>query len=384
MSDSKQPRGFLSEVRNLGIRDTTDDFVCIVSEQPCVTDGVFTQSTFSGPSVAISRRHLADGMASALVTISKNANVANGQRGEEDAWAIVSAIANELKMPVDQVLLASTGVIGRPYPMDRILPKISGIAERLRPADFKAAARGIMTTDKIVKIESASIGQASLLGIAKGVGMIEPNMATLLVYFFTDAHIDKVALREAFRPIMDRTFNSLTIDTDTSTSDTALLMANGLAGTVDSHTFKEALLDVATRLVEGIVKDGEGATKMIRVRVEKARHHAEAKQIAKAVANSPLVKTAVHGADPNWGRIIMAMGKCENVTFNPDAVTVSIGPLDVYPKGTTERELAELAAILQRDTIDIRIALNTGREEALVWGCDLGRGYIDINASYAT
>jgi glutamate N-acetyltransferase/amino-acid N-acetyltransferase len=183
---------------------------------------------------------------------------------------------------------------------------------------------------------------------------------------------------------VDRTFNALTIDTDTSTSETAVIMANGLAGPVDMRSFDAALNEIATTLVESIARDGEGATKVIRVRVVEAADAGQARAVAKAIANSPLVKTAVHGADPNWGRIAMAMGKCAPGTFDPETVSIRIGPLSVYPGGTDEAQLADLVEILRRDCVDIEIGLGRGKAEAQVWGCDLGPGYVSINASYAT
>ncbi|MFN6498167.1 MAG: bifunctional glutamate N-acetyltransferase/amino-acid acetyltransferase ArgJ [Nostoc sp. DedQUE01] len=382
---SSTPQGFSAFITNLGIRDATDDFVLIKSEVPCVADGVFTQSLFAGPSVTISRDNLKDSQAQAIVVISKNANVANGSVGIADAQEILQLVAAETGIAAHNIVIASTGVIGRRYPIEKIRVGLSGLGKKLTTADFDAAARGIMTTDTVAKLATRQIGNAKLVGIAKGVGMIEPNMATLLTFFFTDAAIEANSLRWIFRSTIDKTFNCLSVDTDTSTSDSAVILANGLAGEVPQADFANALQEVAHELVLKIAQDAEGATKIIQVTVDSAINYAQAKKVAKAIVNSPLVKTAVYGADPNWGRVAMAIGKCETEQqINPEKVVIRFDNVKVYPDSLTEENLEQLRQIMSKDKVDIHVSLNIGDASATVWGCDLTEGYIEINGKYST
>ncbi|QMS91649.1 bifunctional glutamate N-acetyltransferase/amino-acid acetyltransferase ArgJ [Nostoc edaphicum CCNP1411] len=382
---SSTPQGFSAFITNLGIRDATDDFVFIKSSVPCVADGVFTQSLFAGPSVTISRDHLKDSQAQGIVVISKNANVANGSVGIADAQEVLQLVATETGIAAHNIVIASTGVIGRRYPIEKIRTGLLGLGKKLTAADFHAAARGIMTTDTVAKIATRQIGNAKLVGIAKGVGMIEPNMATLLTFFFTDATISANSLRSIFRSTIDKTFNCLSVDTDTSTSDSAVILANGIAGEVSEVDFASALQEVAQELVLKIARDAEGATKIIEVTVDSAINYAQAKKVAKAIVNSPLVKTAVYGADPNWGRVAMAIGKCESEQqINPDRVVISFDNVKVYPNSLTNENLEQLRQIMSKDQVNIHVSLNIGESSATVWGCDLSEGYIEINGKYST
>jgi glutamate N-acetyltransferase/amino-acid N-acetyltransferase len=379
------PQGFSGYITNLGIRDTTDDFVFIKSDVPAVADGVFTQSLFAGPSVTVSRRHLQDNQAQGIVVISKNANVANGAVGVADAEEIIQLVAHETGIAAENLAIASTGVIGRRYPIEKIRSGLLGLGNKLTAADFSAAARGIMTTDTVPKLAARQVGNAKLVGIAKGVGMIEPNMATLLTFFFTDAAIPANALRSIFRSTIDKTFNCLSIDSDTSTSDSAVILANGLAGEVSENEFAQALQEVAHELTLMVAKDGEGATKIIEVTVDSALNYVQAKRIAKAIVNSPLVKTAIYGADPNWGRVAMAIGKCENDReINPDNVVIKFDQVQVYPGSSSAADLDKLRQIMSQDKVDIHVSLNIGESSATVWGCDLTEGYVEINGKYST
>ncbi len=237
-------------------------------------------------------------------------------------------------------MIASTGVIGRRYPIEKIRDGLLGIGKKLTTADFEKAAVGIMTTDTVPKLVARQIGNAKLIGIAKGVGMIEPNMATLLAFFFTDAAIAKDVLPTIFRPIIDKTFNCLSVDTDTSTSDSAVILANGLAGEVSQQEFTQALQEIAHELVLKIAQDAEGATKVIEVTVDSALNYAQAKRVAKAIVNSPLVKTAIYGADPNWGRVAMAIGKCEHdKEINQEKVQIRFDDIQVYPNTSSDEKL---------------------------------------------
>jgi glutamate N-acetyltransferase/amino-acid N-acetyltransferase len=378
------PAGFRTHVANVGIKDDTTDFAVLVSERPCVADAVFTRSRFAGPSVVLSREHLAAGRPCAVVTVSKNANVATGEAGRRHAEELAAGVAGAAGCAAEDVLVASTGVIGRLYPMDRLRSHLDG-GMAFGPADLSAVARAIMTTDTVPKLAAVRVGAVTIAGVAKGVGMIEPDMATMLAYLCTDAELTADELRPVFRRVVDRTFNCLSVDTDTSTSDTCVILANGRAGRVDLDAFEAGLEAVAVSLVRQLARDGEGATKLLEVTVTDARDEAQARRVAKAVVNSPLVKTAVHGADPNWGRVVMAVGKCqEDTDITPETVRVAFGDIETYPSVPDEADLARLADRLKADEVQITVALGTGSARAHVWGCDLSDGYVRINADYTT
>ncbi len=359
------PGGFACHVANIGIKDATDDFVVIAADAPCSAAAVFTRSRFAGPSVTISRAHVADGRLRAFAVISKNANVANGPGGDRDAGELASGVAAALGCAATEVLIASTGVIGRRYPMERIRRHLAGLTPPFPGADAVAAARAIMTTDTVPKVASAPVGAVPggprVVGIAKGVGMIEPDMATLITLFVTDAEVDAAALDVVFRRVMDRTFNALSIDTDTSTSDTAAIMASGRAGPVDPAAFEAALHEVALSLTRQVARDGEGATTLIEVRVDGATDEAQAKRVGKAIVNSPLVKTAINGADPNWGRVAMAIGKCsDDIDIDQERVVIRFGAQEVYPQPVDEAGLAALAETMRGDEVLIHVSLGIG------------------------
>lgn len=381
------PSGFRCYVTNVGIKDDTDDFVIVAADRPGPAAGVFTRNRFAGPSVLLSRDHLADRRARAVVVISKNANVATGSEGMANAQEVVAGVARALGCAPSEVLIASTGVIGRQYPMDRVRAGLALLPERLPGNDAEDVARGIMTTDTVPKTASATIGSgpARVVGVAKGVGMIEPDMATLIALLFTDADVDADTLDARFRRVIDRTFNCVSIDTDTSTSDTAIVLASGAAGAVDADELEAALHEVALSLTKQVARDGEGAETLIEVHVDRARDEAQAKRVAKSIVNSPLVKTAVHGADPNWGRIAMAVGKCsDDVDIHPDRVVIRIGDQELYPRAVDDAGLARLSDYLRGDEVRVHVSLATGEAAATVWGCDLTDGYVRINADYTT
>ncbi len=387
MSEPLQlPQGFHAHVTNIGIKDTTDDFTLVAADGPCVAAGVFTQSSFAGPSVLVSRRHVAAGTARAMVVISKNANVATGAQGLADAEEVVSGVAAALGCAPADVLLASTGVIGRPYPMNVVRAGLAAIPSPLPGTDASAVARGIMTTDTVEKSATATVGAARIVGVAKGVGMIEPNMATMIAMFFTDADVAQPALDATFRRVIDRTLNCVSVDTDTSTSDTAVILANGAAGPVDAGEFEEALYSVAQSLTKQIARDGEGATTLLEVIVDQAASAEQAKRVARGIVNSPLVKTAVHGADPNWGRVAMAVGKATTADeVDQNLVVIRFGTQEVYPARLDDSGLEALSAYMRSDDVLIHVSLATGgTSAATVWGCDLTDGYIRINADYTT
>ena len=381
------PQGFTSFVTNIGIKDATDDFTLVCADSVVAASAVFTQSRFAGPSVVVSRKHVANHLARAVVVISKNANVATGDQGMANALEVVQSVAKKIGCDPHDVLIASTGVIGRQYPIERVRAGLAGLPFPLPSDDAVAVARGIMTTDTVHKIAEATIGAgpARVVGVAKGVGMIEPNMATLITMAFTDAMVDGGTLDSIWRRVIDRTFNCVSIDTDTSTSDTAIVLASGVAGKVDLDELEVALEEVTRALTKQVARDGEGAETLIEVCVDEARDAEQAKTVAKSIVNSPLVKTAVHGADPNWGRVAMAIGKCSQYTdVNQEQVVIRFGAQEVYPTQVNEQGLSELSAYMKGADVRIHVSLNTGSAEATVWGCDLTDGYVRINADYTT
>ncbi|MGK5529027.1 bifunctional glutamate N-acetyltransferase/amino-acid acetyltransferase ArgJ [Streptomyces sp. URMC 129] len=382
------PAGFRAHTGHGGLRGSGDDISIVASDRPAVSAAMFTRSLFAGPAVVLSRAHAAGQRLRAVTTLAQNANVATGRRGEENAAEITGRVAALLGIPAGEVLIGSTGVIGRPLPMDALRAHFDEAAGR-GPAAFGArpldVARAMMTTDTRPKTAGRAVGPARVVGVAKGVGMLEPDMATMLAYLFTDAALSPADLDAALRAAVDRTFNCLSVDTDTSTSDTVAVIANGAAGPVDPDAFAAVLADLCLDLTRQLASDGEGATKLLRVTVERAADPAQARRVAKSVVNSPLVKTAVHGADPNWGRVLMAIGKnTDETTIVPGRVTVRFGAVEVYPDEPGPDTLAGLAAAMRQDEVDIVIGLGLGQAAATVYGCDLSAGYVRVNADYTT
>jgi len=379
------PTGFIGFTGRAGLRDDGDDVSVVASTAPCACAGVFTRSRFEGPSVTLSRQRAATGASRAVVVIAKNANVANGRQGLLDAEEVTDLVAAGLQVPVEQVLVASTGVIGRPYPMDLLRPMLGSLRGAIFDADAHRIAQAMMTTDTVAKTAVQDAGSARVVGVAKGVGMIEPDMATMLAFVFTDAGVDPTTLDRLWRRAVDESFNCLSVDTDTSTSDTAVVLANGAAGPVSEASLSVALREVCLDLTLQLARDGEGATKLLAVSVRSARDPDQARRVAKAVVNSPLVKAAVHGADPNWGRVAMAVGKChEDRDIDPDRVTIRFGDMEAYPARPGERGLTRLSEIMSADHVEIEVDLGIGPAEATVYGCDLSAEYVRINADYTT
>ena len=381
-----QPLGFRSCARNVGIKDTTLDFTVIASDVPASAAAMFTQSRFCGAAILVGREHVADGQLQAFVINSKNANVATGEDGIANIREVVRLVAAELHIAPENILPSSTGVIGHQLPMAQLRSGIRGIGEAMQTDQLAQAALAIMTTDTRPKMRSCRIGNAVLVGMAKGVGMIEPNMATMLSYFVTDAQIEPARLKALLKDAVDQSFNMVSIDTDTSTSDTVAIMANGLAGEVDLLAFQQGLQTMAIELAQDIARDGEGATKLIEVVVSEAETFAQAKRVAKAIVNSPLVKTAIFGTDPNWGRVAMAIGKCEEqMSIVPEKVKIAFGPIPVYEgHALGEDRLPEVKAYLSGQRVAILVSLGLGNAQATVWGCDLSYEYVRINGEYTT
>ncbi|MCL2337623.1 MAG: bifunctional glutamate N-acetyltransferase/amino-acid acetyltransferase ArgJ [Firmicutes bacterium] len=389
------PRGFSAAGVAAGIKTGAKDVALLASDRPADAAGVFTANLVKAFPVLVSMRHLADGSAQAVVVNSGNANACNGPRGETDALAMTAETARLLGMSAEQVLVASTGVIGQPMPIDRVLEGIRRAAAELRPGGGAEAAAAIMTTDTILKEAAVTFEldgcPVTLGGMAKGSGMIHPNMATMLAFVTTDAAIAPAMLRQALRQAADRTFNMITVDGDTSTNDCILALANGAAGHPPIEAagpayadFCAALEEVCRTLAVAVARDGEGATKLLEVRVLGAATDADAALAAKAVAGSSLVKAAVFGADANWGRVLCAAGY-SGAIFDPGTVDIYLGGIKVAENGGALPFDEQAAALtLEQKEVLFTIDFKQGSGQATAWGCDLTYDYVRINGSYRT
>lgn len=352
------------------------------SEVSAAAAALFTRNQFPGAPVQVGRERIKTGRLQALVINSKVSNVGTGELGIRNALRMAAATAKALGVPEPEVLMSSTGVIGVPLPIEKIERGLEGIAGELQD-DPLIGAEGIMTTDTHPKALSCRVGDATITIVAKGSGMIEPNLATMLAYIFTDARWSAAELKPLLESAIDVSLNMLSVDTDTSTSDTCVVMANGLAGAVDHAEFSAALTAICIRMAETLARDGEGATKLLRVNVRGAASRDEARRIAKNIVNSPLIKTMAHGADPNVGRILMAVGKCFDCTIDRDRFNAEINGTDVIRGGLrADFDEPELRLRLAGDPIEINVDLQVGNGEATAFGCDLTEGYIGENASY--
>jgi glutamate N-acetyltransferase/amino-acid N-acetyltransferase len=354
--------------------------------------GVFTRSaTRSAPVLDCQAKiGLDSAEGAAIIVNSGNSNAFTGKNGVVSTRAVTTATAETLGLPETRVFSSSTGVIGEPLPHERITAKLSELAQTLDKGAIAAAARAIMTTDTFPKGAAAEISidgkPVKIAGIAKGSGMIAPDMATMLVYIFTDAAAERSDLQAMLSELTDVTFNCITVDSDTSTSDTLLLAATGASGVkVDGKTtaFREALHGVMLDLAHQVVRDGEGATKFVEVAVTGAASDADAKTHAMAIANSPLIKTAIAGEDPNWGRVVMAIGK-SGAAADRDLLTIRFGDLLVAENGwvSPSYKEADAAAYMKGEYLRIGVDLGLGQGKCTVWTCDLTHGYIEINADY--
>ena len=376
------PRGFHCASRNIGLKPTAKDLSLFVSEVDAAAAAMFTRNQFPGAPVVLGRETIRDGVLRAIVVNSKVSNVATGDEGLANARRMAAAAAREVGTTANRVLVSSTGVIGVPLPIEKIEAGLRGMMKELSESPLRGA-EGIMTTDTHPKALSASVGNATITWVAKGSGMIEPNMATMLAYIFTDARLDARALDRLLRDAVSVSFNMLSVDSDTSTSDTCAIMANGLAGPVDEKAFAAALTAGCIRMAETLARDGEGATRLLRVTIRGAASDAEARRVAKAVVNSPLIKTMVHGADPNVGRILMAVGKLPDIKLAPASTRASINGFEVVRQGQRlSFDDALVRAALTTHTVDLVVELGVGMASATAFGCDLSRGYVEENAAY--
>jgi glutamate N-acetyltransferase/amino-acid N-acetyltransferase len=389
------PLGYRFAAGYAGVRKKKlDDLALMVSDEPASAAGVFTQNQVRAAPVLRSEKHLrsSGGVACAIIVNAGNANCATPD-GDQVAKRMAQAAAKLAKAPREQILVSSTGVIGEPLPVAKIEERLPALWEELAPENFEKAARAIMTTDTRPKMAYAEVetseGVIRIAGMCKGAGMIMPNMATMLGYVFTDADIRPGALQRMLLDAVDQSFNSISIDSDTSTNDTVFLLANGASGVSprgdDRDKFTKALEKVCLELALEIVRDGEGATKMLSIYVEGAPTDAAAKKIAREIANSPLVKTALAGADPNWGRILPAAGKA-GVKFDPADVDIFLNGHRVCERGMRADFVeADVQKTMEGAESVVRFHIRgKGRGQARFFTCDFTEAYIKINAEYRT
>jgi glutamate N-acetyltransferase/amino-acid N-acetyltransferase len=389
-----QVPGFLAGGMACGLKKkAVKDLTLIVSEVPATAAGMFTQNQMVSPTVPISQKALkASKTIRAIIANSGNANAFTGPQGVKDCQTVVAATAKALDIPVGEVLTASTGVISVPLAAHKIEAGIPKLVNLLSPKGWEQAAEGIMTTDLVSKICAVQYGDIIVGGISKGSGMIQPNMATMLAFLASNIKIDKRTLQKALKAAVDPTFNCITVDGETSTNDMVLLLANGQAGNTPvkagSKAYKDfvtALTHVCKTLAFKIVEDGEGATKFVTFKVSGAKTEKQAQQIGKRLANSLLVKTALFGEDPNWGRIISAVGSA-GVPIKPAKLEVVLNGVPLVKSGEHVKGVSAsaLQKAMKKKEIEIDIGLHMGKAYAETYTCDLSYDYVRINAEYTT
>ncbi len=388
--------GFLANGIHAGIKEAPKkDLSLIYSTTPAKAAAVFTTNAFKAAPVLLDMERIKSGLAQAILTNSGNANAATGPEGYKDARAMSAALSKRLNIQDDLVLVASTGVIGHRLPVKKIESGLDKLIKGLRPEGVSDAEEAIMTTDRFPKIaiRKGRIGarEITLCGMAKGAGMIEPHMATMLAYVMTDADIDGVTLDRIFRKAVDQSFNAISVDGCMSTNDTAIILANGAAGnpvitnrSQSLPVFQDMLVGVLSELSQAMVRDGEGATKVIRIEVQGARTRHDAKKIAYAIANSNLFKTACFGQDPNWGRIIAAAGSA-GIPLPVDAVDVYFDDMPVFKGGCgISVNIKKLQQIMGKDELRLRVQIAAGSKSFCLHTSDLTYDYVKINAHYHT
>ncbi|HEX8552676.1 MAG TPA: bifunctional glutamate N-acetyltransferase/amino-acid acetyltransferase ArgJ [Abditibacteriaceae bacterium] len=403
------PQGFWAGSARAEIKTAGDDVALIVSEKPATAAAVFTRNAVKAAPVLLSAEHAQFHQARAIVANAGNANCCTGAQGMENARAMCEIVAREIGCDAREVLVCSTGIIGHALPMEKLAPIVEKLAKQStdeidRTASNEAVARAVMTTDTVPKFCAARAqidGKTITVGgLAKGVGMIGPNMgpinadslvglhATMLSFLTTDAAVTKIHLQHLLERAIERSFNSVTVDGDTSTNDTAILLASGASDVeitdANEDAFLQLLEAVCVELSRKIARDGEGANHLVTIEVAGAKSEADAKAIALSVANSPLVKTAIFGRDPNWGRIAMAAGKA-GVVFNPQKLDITLGEVPVFRAGEPvafDQSAAEAA--LSGEEVLILISLGEGDAKWRAWTCDFSYGYVEINAEYHT
>jgi glutamate N-acetyltransferase/amino-acid N-acetyltransferase len=392
-----RPKGFVAAGVHCGVKKAKRDLALVCSSVPATAAAVFTTNSVVAAPVMVDRTQLGtSSIAQAIVVNSGNANACTGERGLNDAWAMVKTTARVLGIPEQNVLVSSTGVIGQYLPLEKILTGIEQAAPALSAEGGIDAAQAIMTTDTFPKEGSVQLELSgvtvSLGGMAKGSGMIAPNMAPMLAFVTTDVSISPEALRSALRQAVDRSFHRISVDGDTSTNDMVAVLANGLAGNRTITTsedssypdFYAGLEFLLVKLAKMIVVDGEGATKFVEVKVVGAATEAIAVRAARSIANSNLVKTALHGEDANWGRVLAALGY-SGISFDDAQVEISFGELPILRKNYfIEFSEAEAKRVLSQKEVTITVNLHQGTSAASFWTCDLSKEYVAINANYRT
>ncbi|MBI4767560.1 MAG: bifunctional glutamate N-acetyltransferase/amino-acid acetyltransferase ArgJ [Deltaproteobacteria bacterium] len=394
-----QVPGFLASAVSAQVKKghTRPDLGLIFSEVPAVTSGVFTRNLVKAAPVQIDLGRIVERKGRAVLVNSGNANACTGAAGLRDARKLSLKVSQTLSIPDSQVFLASTGVIGQRLPLPRMMKAVPALAHSLSPDGLPAVAQAIMTTDTFPKLvsEEISVGRKKvrIVGMAKGAGMLHPDMATMLCFVLTDLAVSPALLDRFLRKATDQSFNRITVDGDTSTNDLILVMANGLAGnpvldqprTNGARLFSSALDQVLFELARMCVRDGEGATKDITLQVQGARNEEEARILALTVAHSPLVKTALFGQDANWGRILAALGR-SGVSFDPERVDIYFDRVQIVKNGISKgpKEEVRAGAVLKKRSLTIRIDLHQGSAETRIYTCDLSLDYVRINADYRT
>ncbi len=389
------PKGFHAGAAKAGIKNGTKrrlDIGILYSEAPCVTAAVFTKNKIKSAPVLLDQERLRKGGITAVIANSGNANASTGEQGMKNAAEMTALAARAIGAEPENVLVCSTGVIGMQLPMVAIREAVRDIA--LSPEGGHDLARAIMTTDLVPKEIAVKVNgnlSYTIGGIAKGSGMIHPNMGTMFGFITTDAAVEPGFLQTTLQRVVNDTFNMISVDGDTSPSDTVFVMANGLAkndpiknGTAESRLFSESLRQVCEYLAREIARDGEGAKKLIEVKVEGARTKSDARKAARTVTTSLLVKTAVHGADPNWGRILAALGR-SGAELVEAKIDVTIGDVIVLKGGTPQKyNEIDVVRVFRQAEVLIKVALNQGSAAATAWGCDLSKEYVTINSQYMT
>ncbi|GAB6137566.1 bifunctional glutamate N-acetyltransferase/amino-acid acetyltransferase ArgJ [Halanaerobaculum tunisiense] len=385
-------QGFSASGSRAGLKETGDDIAVVYSQNSAQVAAVFTTNQAAAAPVKISRQHCQNGKAQAIVVNSGNANACTGEEGWKAAQQMAETTARELDLDQEDIIVASTGVIGKELPVDQVTTGIRQACSQLGATKGSQAAQAIRTTDTYLKEKAVEIElagkQVKIGGMAKGSGMIEPNMATMLSFVTTDVAIESELLQQALQEAVNNSFQQITVDGEQSTNDMVGILANGQAGNElisdynqEYHKFQEAVEKICRKLARDIVQDGEGATKFVEINLQGAREESLAEQMAKKIANSNLVKTAIFGEDPNWGRIVATLA-ATNIEIDLDQLTITINEQPVF--GPEQKKYDVPDDLLASDEVLITVDLNLGHQTAQVWTCDLSCEYVEINAEYHT
>jgi glutamate N-acetyltransferase/amino-acid N-acetyltransferase len=389
------PKGFKAAGIFCGIKRKKKDLALIYSDEPCTAAGTYTLNKVKAAPLLLTQEVVKKSdFVKAVLINSGNANACTGEIGDLDALNMQKWCADKLDIFPDEVLIASTGVIGQKMPMDKLKNGIEEIVPQLTETGGLDAAEAIMTTDTKIKSYAIKVkltsGEVTIGGICKGSGMIAPNMATMLAFISTDAEIDKELLQKLLSNAVQISFNKISVDGETSTNDMAILLSNGASGikinegTTEYSSFKNALEDLCREMAKSIVSDGEGATKLVTINIKNAKSKEDADLVGKSIANSSLVKTAIYGADANWGRILSAAGQ-SGADFDPSKVSISFDDLPVLlPSYTLALDEDKASEILSQPEFQISVDLNSGSENTTWWTCDLTEEYVRINSDYRT